>query len=63
MHMYVHILPIGKDEVVGGIGHALAVTVSPTIRGPTSSLAPSTPPTAIVYVSSHSSKLSVTATI
>ena len=61
--MYVHVLPTGTDEVVGGTGHTLAVTVSITIRGPTSSVALSTPPAAIVYVCSHSSEPRVTATI
>ena len=61
--MYVHVLPIGTDEVVEGAGHALTVTVSLTICGPTISVALSTPPAAIVYVSSHSSESSVTATI
>ena len=61
--MHVHVLPVGTDEVVDGTGHALAVTVSLTIRGPISSVALSTPPAAIVYVCSHASKLSVTATI
>ena len=61
--MYVHVLPIDTDEVVGGTGHALAVTVSLTICGPTISVALSNPPAAIVYVSSQSSEPSVTATI
>ena len=61
--MHMSYVPIGTDEVVEVTGHALAVTVSITIRGPTSSVALSTPPAAIVYVSSHSSELSVTATI
>ena len=61
--MYVYVLPIAADKVVVGTEHALAVTVSLTIRGPISSVALSTPPAAIVYVCSHASKLSVTATI
>ena len=61
--MHMSYVPVGTDEIVGDTGHALAVTVSQTIRGPTSPVALSTPPAAIVYVCSHSSELSVTAAI
>ena len=61
--MYTHVLPISTDEVVWGTGHVLAMTVSIIIRGPTSSVTLSTPPATMVYVSSHSSKPSVTVTI
>ena len=59
----VHALPIAIDDVVQDTEHALAVTVSLTICGPTSSVALSTPPAATVYVFLHSSELSVTSTI